>query len=89
MGLIEQGVINYLTAGELEKWREIEATIDAIHANPEAFSRRESIQAYVDKYVFLGIAYAEYKIERKRDVWISPNSGAITYADEPDDEDDE
>lgn len=88
--MIEQGVIGYLDEPMLKQWRQSRATIDALNANPEAFSRGESIKAYYDEMVFLGGLYHEFQItEKKRDIWVSTYSGAITFVDEVPDEDDE
>ena len=90
MPLIEQGVIGYLDSKGLEQWRQARAVIDALNANPEAFSMKESIRAYYDEMVFLGGLYHEFQItEKKRDIWVSTYSGAITFVDEVPDEDDE
>ena len=91
MPLIEQGVIGYLDSKALDQWRMVRATIDALDSNGEAFSMKESIRAYYDEAVFLGGLYHEYQIqERKRDIWVSTYTGAITFVDEvPDEEDDE
>lgn len=90
MGLIEQGVIGYLTEAELEKYRHIEAAIEAVKATSGySFSPREAVQAYIDRYVFLGIMYADYRIPRMKEVWVSPITGAIVNLDETDSDDEE
>lgn len=90
MPLIEPGVIGYLDASALDQWRLVRATIDALNANGEAFSMKESVRAYYDEAVFLGGLYHEFQIkEKKRDIWVSTYTGAITFVDEPEEEEDE
>ena len=83
MPLIEQGVIGYLDEKALDQWRLIRAAIDALNANGEAFSMKESVRVYYDEAVFLGGLYHEFQIqERKRDIWVSTYTGAITFIDD-------
>ena len=90
MPLLEQGVIGYLDEKSLDQWRWIRSAIEALNSNGEAFSMKESVRTFYDEAVFLGGLYHEFQIqERKRDIWVSTYTGAISFVDEaPADEDD-
>jgi hypothetical protein len=61
---------------ELEQWRVVQSVLDALRDNPEAFSRKETIQAHIDKYVALAGIYGQHSVPTGLQLEINAASGA-------------
>lgn len=72
-------VVDKLSTEELEEWRKVCATRDAVENNPTAFTAEESVQAYMDYFSVGGRFFGVYDIDASEQWRVSPWSGDIYY----------
>ena len=80
--MIEQGLEGYLSPADLERWRHVKANVCALDDNPEAHNLRESREVWYDYFVAMGSFIVDYRLDVKKEIVISPETGAIYYEDE-------
>jgi len=69
----------YLTFDELERWREIRASIDTLENTHTIDDWQHARSIYYQSYLELAEIYTAHQLDRTRYVDINPATGSVMY----------